>query len=330
MRLLKCALVAGVLTLVPARADAWFGFLDYLSGPGPFYGQLYDVRLVCFGKEFKAADDAETALRAAITASLIGNLTPNPWDTFLDEVKKANTSFPVVPETQITNLQSAIAIFKAELQQRAISPERLADPADPAVLAFQKAIREGAAVVAAFYHANVVVLSPGVLLSLCPERSTRRYSLDLDTGFWQANSSTAFANDHSIRLITVMAGTSIRLFDNPKYDFVDIGAAVGEYWFSSRGFDTFSGLVVQPVRIDLRGPTSWANDPSRAKKLAALLTFRFSYMVFPNGFDADAFAGTGDHAKPIGTEWTPSLAIFFNITPFLHHHNVFGTPKSTS
>jgi hypothetical protein len=53
-------------------------------------------------------------------------------------------------------------------------------------------------------------------------------------------------------------------------------------------------------------------------------------MVFPNGFDADAFAGTGDHAKPIGAEWTPSLAIFFNITPFLHHHNVFGTPKSTS
>jgi hypothetical protein len=339
MRLLKCALVVSLLTLVPARADAWFGFLDYLSGPGPFYGQLYDVRLVCFGgkEQFHVADDAEKALINAIAvgANVVVTKDPkmDPWYLFQQAVKGANDKFAVVPESQMTNLQNAIVRFKAEVQQRATSPQRLADPDDPAIVAFQKAIQESTAVIDAFYHANVVGLSPGVLLSLCPERSTRIVSLDLDTGFWQANSRTDFANDHSIRLITVMAGVSYRHFHDLKHanrDFIDIGGAIGKYWFTSRGFDEFSGLVFQFPRIDIHGPTSWANDPSCAKKFAALLTFRFSWMVFPGGFDANAFAGTGDHAKPIGTEWTPSLAIFFNITPFLHHHNVFGTPKSSS
>jgi hypothetical protein len=33
----------------PRRAEAWFGWLDQLSGPGKFYGFQVDMRLKCFG-----------------------------------------------------------------------------------------------------------------------------------------------------------------------------------------------------------------------------------------------------------------------------------------
>jgi hypothetical protein len=41
-----------VAMLMPAPAFAWFGWLDKLSGAGPFWGLLFDVRAVCFGQEY--------------------------------------------------------------------------------------------------------------------------------------------------------------------------------------------------------------------------------------------------------------------------------------
>ena len=50
MRSLKASILAGALLvlMVPAPAHAWFGWLDNLSGPGPFHGLEFDVRLACF------------------------------------------------------------------------------------------------------------------------------------------------------------------------------------------------------------------------------------------------------------------------------------------
>jgi len=38
-----------VQLLLPQRAEAWFGWLDELSGPGPFWGAQVDLRLMCYG-----------------------------------------------------------------------------------------------------------------------------------------------------------------------------------------------------------------------------------------------------------------------------------------
>jgi hypothetical protein len=319
MRLLKLAIVIAVVILAPARADAWFGFLDYLSGPGPFYGQLYDVRLLCFGKEFTVADDAETKLKAAFRASLAGNPAGanTAWADFRKAVNDANGLFPVLPPALRMRLDDALRKFEAANRPRSTLQEEADFEA-----AFLEAIQQGEEAIGTFYHANNVQLSPGVLISLCQERATRKFALDLAVDAWQAKSHTSFANDHTIRLITVMPGVSIRPIANPKYDYFDLGLAVGKYWFSSRGFDEFSGLVVQPLRIDVHGPSSLANAPG-LKQFAGLFTFRFGFTVFPGGFDADAFEATGDRATPIGAEWTKTAAIFFNLTPFLHHHNVF-------
>jgi hypothetical protein len=44
--LLLCALL---VILMPAPAHAFFGWLDNLSGPGPFMGEEIEIRLFCFG-----------------------------------------------------------------------------------------------------------------------------------------------------------------------------------------------------------------------------------------------------------------------------------------
>ena len=51
MRSIKVSLLLGALFVImmPAPAHAWFGWLDNLSGPGPFIGDEIEIRLVCFG-----------------------------------------------------------------------------------------------------------------------------------------------------------------------------------------------------------------------------------------------------------------------------------------
>jgi hypothetical protein len=56
-----------LMMLLPSPAFAWFGWLDKLSGAGPFWGLLFDVRAVCFGQEYdgpKLLDALATVERA--------------------------------------------------------------------------------------------------------------------------------------------------------------------------------------------------------------------------------------------------------------------------
>ena len=48
---LMLALCLVIEASAPAPALAWFGWLDEWSGPGEFWGLLYEMRLVCFGPE---------------------------------------------------------------------------------------------------------------------------------------------------------------------------------------------------------------------------------------------------------------------------------------
>ena len=51
MRTFKATLLflAVFFLVTPAPAQAWFGWLDDLSGPGPFWGEQYEVRVACIG-----------------------------------------------------------------------------------------------------------------------------------------------------------------------------------------------------------------------------------------------------------------------------------------
>lgn len=53
--------------LLPARADAWFGWLDNLSGPGPFWGAEFDIPIACFLDQ-PTFTDVQTSAGAALNA----------------------------------------------------------------------------------------------------------------------------------------------------------------------------------------------------------------------------------------------------------------------
>jgi hypothetical protein len=133
----------------------------------------------------------------------------------------------------------------------------------------------------------------------------------------QALSNPDYAGDHSIRLNTINLGLSYRFPLPPDRDIIDIGTNAGMYHFSSRGFKSFSGLILEPVFIDLHGPTRLI-DAGGLKQLGALFTLRLSLVMFPGGFDRAQFAAVASKpARISGREATPSATVFFNLTPLL-------------
>ena len=66
---LVVALCLGVQLILPAPAQAWWGWWDELSGAGPFRGLELETRLACFGQRERRANVAfaQAAARARKT-----------------------------------------------------------------------------------------------------------------------------------------------------------------------------------------------------------------------------------------------------------------------
>ncbi len=71
MRALKSTLVflAIFVLFVPAPAHAWFGWLDNLSGPGPFIGAAVQYRLACIDDP-KPRENVRAEFNAALQRTL--------------------------------------------------------------------------------------------------------------------------------------------------------------------------------------------------------------------------------------------------------------------
>jgi hypothetical protein len=181
-------------------------------------------------------------------------------------------------------------------------------------------MRTGQSFIQQFYRANIAIGSTGVLASLCTPSKTRQFGFEVAADFYQANSDPRYANDHTIRLIIVEPALTYRVFTDPAYDILDVGGGLGAYFFSSLGFQSFNGLVTQ-IRADIHGPTRWINSGDLAAALS-LLTFRVGSTRFPAGFKEGVF---GPGSKAIPAEWTPTYALFFDITPFFRRpRDMFG------
>ena len=349
MRLLKVTLVLCTLFVVmtPARVDAWFGLLDYLSGPGKFYGELFDVRLVCFGPRSPVVDNLEVALANASGNSLRPASPDGPdtrkkaWSDFASALERTRQTFSVVSNADIAAFSKAVDALEARdfdffyaqvnaltNQVNALTGVSLpAVPTLPTLPPFRpigtlaEVMRRGQRLIEQFHRANVSINSTGVVASFCTPTKTRRFAVEMAADFYQANSNPRFANDHTIRLTTLMPSLTYRVFADPAYDFVDVGTGVGMYWFSSRGFESFNGLVLQPIHFDFHGTTRWVNSDDLAR-LLSLVTFRFGFTRFPAGFEAGAF-GPGSEAIP--AEWTKTAALYFDVMPFLRRpKHIFG------
>jgi hypothetical protein len=163
----------------------------------------------------------------------------------------------------------------------------------------------------------------GVFLSVCSNDSIRRASLDIMADFWHTGGEAQYADNKRIVLTMVIPEFSMRLFADPRWDFVDVGVGAGVYWFTSAGFDSFHGLVLEPVFFDLRMPSRWnAANMDRnwrhwAPRLAAGITFRAGVTTFPSGFAPNAFAGVGPANVRLPAEGLLSMSLFYNIAPFV-------------
>jgi hypothetical protein len=314
-----CALA---LVLTPARADAWFEWLDWLSGPGPWYGYKADLRVWCSGPrgDWKG-------MRGLLDQAIADSLSTKPdirlsaaakWEQVFANLKKSNLALPLTDPlkfaSEIEGVRTALGLNQAGTQfNQELAP-----------LAVVKIGEDLHRVLDVFERGAASIASTGIFLSLCKNDRTRALAVEIGFSSLQAWSNPAYAGDHSIRLNTISAGLSYRVPLPPTIDIIDVGANVGMYHFSSRGFKSFSGLMVEPVFIDFHGPTKLV-QAAGLKKLGALLTVRLSLVMFPAGFDGAQFASVASKpAKISGREATPSVTVFFNLTPLLWHR-----PKST-
>jgi hypothetical protein len=358
--------LAVFLMLAPAPAQAWWGWLDDLSGPGKFKGPQFDFRLACFGPESEVqrlVDDLKNA--NVLTRKLIDvpvdpakpeekqrNLVQVPtadfhaahaaWRNLIADLNATQARFPVLKSEDLKaadkQVNDDLNVFTA---RKAEPPESARPTADalptvvinPTVLetALGKWNGQFRPFVDEVIRGVSSIGSTGILISACSTNIVRRSSIELDLDFWKADGAPGFANSNRILLTTLMPVFSFRVFTDPRFDFVDAGVGAGAYWFTSKGFDSFSGVVLQPIRLDFHAPTLWSTyrlrDRSRKRtakdartevlrRIAAAPTFRFSVMEFPAGFSADAFAGTGEHHVRIAGELLKSWSLFINLEPF--------------
>jgi len=339
MRTMKATVgfLAIFLLLLPAPAHAWWGWLDDLSGPGKFKGPQFVFRLFCFGEQTEVKRLTEDLKNAdALTRKpFVGKnrdaqslaipradalVAYDAWQQLIEALRATRLTFPVLDVTGIDALSEQVREGFTANEDGLPQQERITIVRDKIDTAFTNAQEE----IAKYNRAISFLNSTGIFLSACSTDTKRRSSIELGMNFWYANASPNFANNEQIRLTTLMPEFSFRVFTDPRFDVLDAGVGAGVYWFTSKGFDSVSGVVLEPGRLDFHAPTVWSTPsaggglPNLLRRLAAVPTFRFAVIDFPAGFSPDAFAGTPpDHHVRIPGELVKSWSIFINLDPFV-------------
>ena len=331
MRALKTSVLLAVLLLIAAPAHAWWGWLDDLSGPGRFRGPQFEFRLVCFGEESEAKKlvdglkNANELTRKIVRGNIESiNAAGDAWRQLEAELNATRLTFPVLETAAIERVSIDMNGRWEKFRETLVGPGRPSVEAESgASTTFLNSTNaQVQPLIAAVVRGISSINSTGIFLSACSTDNKRRSSIELGTGFWYADGNSSFANGEQIRLTTLMPEFSLRVFTDPRFDFLDAGVGAGIYWFTSKGFNSFSGVVLQPGRLDFHAPTLWATYPLDSgshilRRIAAAPTFRFGLTMFPAGFSPDAFAGVGDKHVRIPGELIKSWTLFINLEPFV-------------
>ena len=167
----------------------------------------------------------------------------------------------------------------------------------------------------------------GVLLSICRPRDevTRdkrkttykpRAAFDLGARFVWTDDNPHLARGERISLTTLEPAVSIPLtssLQNKRWDILDYGFGVGVYWFSSEGFESFSGAFLEPLRLDARLPL---NNPQLKS-----IVFRYGLLVFPGGFDRERFNPDRGYGGRISRDWVHSIAVYADLAQLFEHNS---------
>src|SRR5581483_11780083 len=128
MRTLKAMLGLVVLFVLMSvsPAQAWWDWLDNLSGPGKFSGPQFQFRLMCFGgqsaakkpiDDLKRASDLVDKLRSAPDSSVDADAAAaaEAWRDFVVDLNTANRRFPVLDPAELRSVVTAVETMNSVL-----------------------------------------------------------------------------------------------------------------------------------------------------------------------------------------------------------------------
>jgi hypothetical protein len=352
MRRVTLALVSGVLfgLVFPSSAHAWWGWIDELSGAGRFRGWEVEARLFCFGTT--EGDLAAPLLRSAadhVTSAfeMLRSVTASVKPKDPAAIRTVLDGFATLERTTLEATTSRIAPDAARRTRDAAEKLRSAvgnvcstaactddQAATMARVAARLSVVENEYTSARILEERrrMLTASAGVSFSACPMQKdlTRRGAIGvtyrrMDT---YGDRKEEFAGGNTISLSTLTPMASWRpLFDvaNGKYDYLDLATGGGVYWLASDGdrpggFDAFSGVILEPIRIDLHAP-ALSNRSGFGWGLVASSSFRFGYAIFPAGFAPNAFGATRfpEQSERIRGEWVKYWGVYLDVGRLIYY-----------
>ena len=162
---------------------------------------------------------------------------------------------------------------------------------------------------------------PGVIYSACrlQENERRRAAFDVGMRFVWTHDDR-YADGERINFTTLEPAFSWNVFNNPRYDFLEYGLGAGFYWVSSKAFPSFTGGFLEPVRFDFHFPTRFVSNESMTRKIIRSIVFRTGYLVFPGGFEPDAFLAdplNSETHRRISRDWVRYYGIYVDTEVFM-------------
>jgi len=318
MRVYRTTAVLSVLCLLlaPTPARAWWGWLDNLSGPGPFNGVEFDYELFCFNTQ-----TSPEAVRAAVVDAQQQLLsTPNAADLTGDFNKLFNKSPTLDPlrfesfdrRTGLTQTLALETFSRRELAPFAASQiHAIVQTMEENTGKYPFALRqEWARVEKLTREAGVRRVSQPKIpfWASCTDRARREPMPPIEAVAIRHEDRHPFMaivlnyrdfeNTRLLHLFSEVArpesaayaggdAIHLRVFE-PKVswpitgplDLVDFQTGVGVYHFSSAGFSgeskSFHGWIYEPARFDLHVPGRYAD---KAKGFWIRLPLSLSYSV---------------------------------------------------
>lgn len=298
------------LLIAPSPAQAWWGWLDELSGPGRFWGAEFDLRMVCLMQQAPwPAVIAEASVASAQLASVAGE--PNSLAAHKTAASKFNDialSLPAAIGTPLRALQAA-----DRMQTFLDTFNDLPEPTKQALERTISSVRASAV-------PRVSKFPGSVAWSSCTDRSASddspkirhrdrhevlsivmnyREYWNSDYSHWGHANNDTYAGGEIIHLRIIEPKLSWPM--SGGLDVLDGQAGMGLYSFSSKGLPgTRVGLIVEPIRFDLHFPSKLADAQRNFfARLPLALSFRTGVVLFPAGFAPDAFNAKDTAARRI-------------------------------
>jgi hypothetical protein len=309
------AFVSVVLLLGSADPSyALFEKLDHLSGPGPFHGVELQFRTLCRMNQ-PSRTEALSALSAAVAASepalgarlsaafddefnkrvseLFGRVDqPITPAEFLELAARSRKAAGVLRSSGGANSLPAVAAWERSeevLRQASIPSLRHSPGISLWASCYDRPLRSR----------NHKYTLPGTTITEIQRYDDRHptFSLNLNyryytTGGWlgldRLKGSEQYANGKDIHLHVFEVQPTWPV--SGRLDVLDASVGLGLYVFTSEGFETFHGTILEPVRLDFHFPARLLDQSDNSLlRILTAVSLRAGYVLFPSGIPAAKF-----------------------------------------